>query len=306
MYLKDKTVLITGNGSFAKTMIERLLTTEVREVRVFSRNEENKWKTEKKFAKDGRVKMILGDITKYLQIYNACKKVDYVLHSAALKHVKTCEDFPIQAVDTNVNGSINVMQACIENNVERLVCLSTDKSSNASTCYGSTKYLMERVAKHIDSKNTTIVCTRYGNVLGSSGSVIPLFKQLREEGKPLTLTDPKMTRFFMPIKEAIDLVLYALKEGQNGDIIVHQDKAATVKMIADCISENQVVMGTSQLEKTDEALLTEQELNHSLKVGNFYIVRDGAIAENKFDKPLTSDNAERYDMKELKELIDAC
>ena len=298
----NTTILITGNGSFANAMIEKLLDTNIKELRVFSRNEEKKWATEKRFE-DKRLKMILGDITRYPQILEATRDVDYVFHSAALKHVKTCEDNPVLATEINVIGSINTMNACIVNKVKKLICLSTDKSANASTCYGATKYLMECIAKHIDNKETDIICTRYGNVLGSSGSVIPLFKKLKSEGKPLTITDPNMTRFFMPIESAIELCLYALQFGRHGDLIVHKDKGATVQMIADCISDKQVVMGVKQAEKTDECLLTERELNHSEDLGNFWRVREDIVSPIKYTGALTSDNCEKYLMSTLKKLI---
>ena len=302
---KDKTILITGNGSFAHAMIERLLTTDIKEIRIFSRNEKAQWETEKKYP-DKRIKLIIGDIREYNAIHEATKGVDYVLHSAALKHVPTCEKQPLEAIATNVIGSQNVMLACINNKVKKLVCLSTDKSANASTCYGATKYLMERLALGIDNKETEIMCTRYGNVLGSSGSVVPLFKKLRDENKPLTITDPNMTRFFMPIEEAVDLVLYALEKGEHGDLIVHRDKTATVQMIADCISDNQIVTGTRKAEKTDEALLTERELNHSIINDDYFIVREDITSDIEYLQPLTSDNGKRYDITELKELIDKC
>lgn len=305
MNFKDKTILITGNGSFAHAMIEYLLKTDIKEIKIYSRNEKNQWETEKKYQ-NKRIKLTIGDIREYNSIFEATKNVDYVIHSAALKHVPTCEKQPLEAIATNVTGSQNVILACINNKVKKLICLSTDKSANASTCYGATKYLMEKLAFGINNKDTEIICTRYGNVLGSSGSVVPLFKQLKNDNKPLTITDPNMTRFFMPISEAVDLVIYALENGEHGDLIVHRDKTATVQMVADCISNNQVVTGTRKTEKTDEALLTERELNHSKIVGDYYIVREDTTSEIEYKQSLTSDNATRYTMKELKELIERC
>jgi UDP-glucose 4-epimerase len=201
---------------------------------------------------------------------------------------------------------MNVMLASIENNVKKLVCLSTDKSANASTCYGATKYLMERLAIGIEHKNTDIVLTRYGNVLGSSGSVIPLFNRLKDEGKPLTITDPSMTRFVMDIGEAVDLVLYSLKHGKHGDLFTTKNKSATVKMIADCISDDQIIVGKTKAEKTDEALLTKIELNHSEDLGKYYRVNENISSPIFHTQPLTSDNAERFDMKELRRIINDC
>lgn len=306
MNFYNNKILITGNGTFAQAMIQRLLSydrDEVREVRVFSRNENKQWETMKTFD-DNRLNMIIGDIRDFVALKNAVRGVDYVIHTGALKHVAVCERQPIEAITTNVTGSMNVMLASIMTNVKKLVCLSTDKSANACTCYGATKYLMERLAIGIEHKNTDIVLTRYGNVLGSSGSVIPLFKRLRDEGKPLTITDPNMTRFVMPIYDAVDLVLYALEHGQHGDLFTTKNKTATVKMIADCISDNQVIVGRTKAEKTDEALLTKIELNHSEDLGKYYRVNENITSTKFYKTPLTSDNAERFELEELRRLID--
>ena len=306
MTYNNKIFLITGGtGSFGRSMTKRLIKLGAKEVRIFSRNEENQVDMKRKFN-DDRIKFILGDITEYSQLLEATKGVNYVFHAAAMKHVGTCEKQPLLAKRINVDGSINVMQACIENNVEKLICLSTDKSANASTTYGATKYLTECIALNIDSKNTDIILTRYGNVIGSSGSVIPYFKSLREQDKPLTINDPNATRFFMPMNDAIDLVLYALEHGKHKDMYVHENKGATVQMIADCISNNQVVIGTIQTEKTDEALLTERELNHSKKVDKYLLIREDIKSDIRYNYSLTSDNTEKYSMKELKRLIDEC
>jgi UDP-N-acetylglucosamine 4,6-dehydratase/5-epimerase len=304
-FFKDKTVFCTGNGSFAHAMINYLLKTEVKEIRIYSRNEEKQVETERKYL-DNRLTFILGDIRDYKTLHKALIGVDYCIHSGALKHVKKCEENPIEAKSINIDGSENVILACINNNVEKLVCLSTDKASNACTTYGTTKYMMERLIVGVDNKNTTITMTRYGNVAGSSGSVIPYFKQLASEGKPLTLTDPNMTRFYIPIEKAVDSVLYALEYGNHKDLIVYKSKSATVQQIADCISDNQVITGAVKSEKTDEALLTERELNHCIENGDFYIYNEDYISNKKYDKPLTSDNAIRYTQEELKELINRC
>lgn len=298
--------LITGNGTFTQAMIERLLTKkEVSLIRIFSRNENKQWQTYQKFNST-TLDMVIGDIRDKDSICEATKGMDYVIHAGALKHVSVCEKQPIEAIETNVNGSLNVMLASIENNVKKLVCLSTDKSANASTCYGATKYLMERLAIGITHKNTDIVLTRYGNVLGSSGSVVPLFKCLQEQNKPLTITDPNMTRFVMPISEAVDLVLYALEYGKHGDLFVTKNKSATVKMIADCISDNQIIIGKGKAEKTDEALLTKVELNHSEDLGNYYRINENIVSKKVYTTSLTSDNAEKFTMDELRRLINEC
>lgn len=302
---KDKVVLITGNGSFANAMIDRLLKEEIKEIRIYSRNEEKQVETERKY-KDKRLTFILGDIRDYNKLYKALEGVNYCIHTGALKHVKKCEENPLEAKSINIDGSENVMVACINRKVEKLCCLSTDKSANACTTYGATKYMMERLIVGIDNKDTIITMTRYGNVAGSSGSVIPYFKQLRDEGKALTLTDPKMTRFYIPIEKAVDSVIYALEKGKHKDLVIYKSKSATVQQIADCISDNQTVIGGVKSEKTDEALLTENELNKSIETDDFYIYNEDHEAMKKYDKPLTSDNAERYTNEELKELIDKC
>jgi len=303
--MKDKIVLITGNGSFANAMIKYLLKTEVKEIRVYSRNEEKQVESERKYQ-NTRLKFILGDIRDYKKLSEALKGVDYCIHTAALKHVKKCEENPLECFSINIDGTKNVINACIENNVEKLCCLSTDKAANACTTYGVSKYAGERIIVGVENKNTTITMTRYGNVAGSSGSVIPYFKQLASEGKPLTLTDPNMTRFYIPIEKAVDSVLYALEHGKHKDLVIYKSKSATVQQIADCISDNQVVIGAVKSEKTDEALLTERELNHSKELEDFYIYNEDYINEKVYTKSLTSDNAVRYTNEELRELINRC
>lgn len=302
---KDKIILITGNGSFSNAMIKYLLTTDVKEIRVYSRNEEKQVASERLYN-DSRLTFILGDIRDYKTLYQALKGVDYCIHTAALKHVKKCEENPLECFSINIDGTKNVINACIENKVQKLCCLSTDKAANACTTYGVSKYAGERIIVGVENKDTIITMTRYGNVAGSSGSVIPYFKQLASEGKPLTLTDPNMTRFYIPIEKAVESVLFALEHGKHKDLVIYKSKSATVQQIADCISDNQVVVGIIKSEKTDEALLTERELNHSKEVGDYYIYNEDYTNEKIYDKPLTSDNAKRYSMCELKELIDKC
>jgi UDP-N-acetylglucosamine 4,6-dehydratase/5-epimerase len=302
---KNKIVLCTGNGSFANAMIKYLLTTDIKEIRVYSRNEEKQVASERLYN-DSRLTFILGDIRDYKTLLEALKGVDYCLHTAALKHVKKCEENPLECFSINIDGTKNVINACIENKVQKLCCLSTDKAANACTTYGVSKYAGERIIVGVENKDTIITMTRYGNVAGSSGSVIPYFKQLASEGKPLTLTDPNMTRFYIPIEKAVESVLFALEHGKHKDLVIYKSKSATVQQIADCISDNQVVVGIIKSEKTDEALLTERELNHSKEVGDYYIYNEDYTNEKIYDKPLTSDNAKRYSMCELKELIDKC
>lgn len=303
--MKDKKILLTGNGSFANAMIDYLLKTDVKEIRVYSRNEEKQVASERKYN-DSRIKFILGDIRDYNLLYESLKGVDYCIHTAALKHVKKCEENPEECFSINIDGTRNVIMACINNNVPKLCCLSTDKAANACTTYGVSKYAGERFIVGVDNKNTTITMTRYGNVAGSSGSVIPYFKQLASEGKPLTLTDPNMTRFYIPIEKAVSSVLYALEHGNHKDLVIYKSKSATVQQIADCISDNQVIVGIVKSEKTDEALLTERELNHSKETEDYYIYNEDYENDSKYTEPLTSDNATRYTQEELKELIGRC
>lgn len=302
---KNKIVLCTGNGSFANAMIKYLLTTDVKEIRVYSRNEEKQVASERLYN-DKRLTFILGDIRDYKTLFEALKGVDYCLHTAALKHVKKCEENPLECFSINIDGTKNVINACIENKVQKLCCLSTDKAANACTTYGVSKYAGERIIVGVENKDTIITMTRYGNVAGSSGSVIPYFKQLASEGKPLTLTDPNMTRFYIPIEKAVESVLFALEHGKHKDLVIYKSKSATVQQIADCISDNQVVVGIVKSEKTDEALLTERELNHSKEVGDYYIYNEDYTNDRLYTEPLTSDNAKRYTQTELKELIDKC
>jgi len=293
--------LITGNGTFANAMIKKLLKTDVEEIRVLNRSEKSQLES-KMEHNDSRVKYIIGDIRDYDTMLSATNGVDYVLHSAAMKFIDKCEAFPLEAKRTNIDGSINVMLASIENKVKKVVLLSTDKATNATTIYGNTKMFMEMFAQCVDNKETSLITTRYGNVVGSNGSVIPIFKKLASEGKPLTITDRNITRFFMTIDEAIDLVLYALENGKHKDLFVFNNKSCTIGEIADCISSNQITTGLRCIEKTDEALLTINELNHSELIGNYYRVSKD-IENYTHDEPLTSDNAKRFTKKELTELI---
>lgn len=300
---ENQVFLITGNGSFAKAMIERLLTTNVKEVRIFSRNENAQVETRRKFQ-DSRVKMILGDIRDFNALRVALRGVDVVLHSAALKHIDLCEKQPTEAIKTNVLGSKNVLVASRLCGVKKVICLSTDKAANAETCYGSTKYLMEKMCFGIDHGEMCVIVTRYGNVLGSSGSVVPLFKKLAREGKPLPITDRAITRFFMPMSEAVDLVLFALNHAKNKEMVVHNCKSASVGEVADCISPNQTIIGLRCSEKTGEALLTVEELNRSeLFEDKYFIVRNDFTSKIHYTEPFTSDTCERFTPSELRELI---
>ena len=295
--------LITGNGSFTNGMTKRLLDMG-QEVVIFSRNEKNQVETKMKFNNE-KLSFVIGDVRDYEAIKEATIGIDYVLHAAAMKHIDKCEQFPLEAKKTNIDGSVNVINACIENKVKKVILLSTDKSANATTIYGLSKMFMEMYGKCVDNKDTEIISTRYGNVAGSNGSVIQIFKRLASEGKTLKITNPEITRFFMSLDEAIDLVLYALENGKQGDLFVFNNKTCSLQELADCISDNQEIVGLRCVEKIDEALLTTSELNHSEFKDDYFRVNNEIVCD-KYDKPLTSDNAEKFTKEELKDLIDKC
>ena len=285
---KDKTLLITGGtGSFGNAVLNRFLETDIKEIRVFSRDElkqdnmrhEYQAKYPDVFYK---LKFYIGDVRDINSIKNAMYGVDYVYHAAALKQVPSCEFFPIEAVKTNVLGTENVLTAAIECKVKRVVCLSTDKAAYPVNAMGTSKAMMEKVivakSRTVDPKKTSIMCTRYGNVLASRGSVVPLFINQIKEGNPLTLTEPSMTRFVMTLEEAVDLVLFAFENGESGDIFVQKAPACTIEVLAKAVKElfhadNELkVIGIRHGEKMYETLLTDEECVNAIDLGNFYRV----------------------------------
>ena len=285
---KDKTLLITGGtGSFGNAVLNRFLETDIKEIRVFSRDElkqdnmrhEYQAKYPNVFYK---LKFYIGDVRDINSIRNAMYGVDYVYHAAALKQVPSCEFFPIEAVKTNVLGTENVLTAAIECGVKRVVCLSTDKAAYPVNAMGTSKAMMEKVivakSRTVDPKKTSIMCTRYGNVLASRGSVVPLFINQIKEGNPLTLTEPSMTRFVMTLEEAVDLVLFAFENGESGDIFVQKAPACTIEILARAVKElfkadNEIkVIGIRHGEKMYETLLTDEECANAIDLGNFYRV----------------------------------
>ncbi|WP_279006667.1 nucleoside-diphosphate sugar epimerase/dehydratase [Thomasclavelia cocleata] len=285
---KDKTLLITGGtGSFGNAVLNRFLETDIKEIRVFSRDElkqdnmrhEYQAKYPDVFYK---LKFYIGDVRDISSIKNAMYGVDYVYHAAALKQVPSCEFFPIEAVKTNVLGTENVLTAAIECGVKRVVCLSTDKAAYPVNAMGTSKAMMEKVivakSRTVDPKKTSIMCTRYGNVLASRGSVVPLFINQIKEGNPLTLTEPSMTRFVMTLEEAVDLVLFAFENGESGDIFVQKAPACTIEILAKAVKElfkadNEIkVIGIRHGEKMYETLLTDEECANAIDLGNFYRV----------------------------------
>ncbi|EKF3310042.1 polysaccharide biosynthesis protein [Escherichia coli] len=276
-------LLITGGtGSFGNAVLDRFLNTDIFEIRIFSRDEKKQDDMRKKYASE-KIKYYIGDVRDYRSILNASRGVDYIFHAAALKQVPSCEFHPVEAVKTNVLGTENVLEAAITNEVSRVVCLSTDKAVYPINAMGISKAMMEKVMvakSRTVNPNKTVICgTRYGNVMASRGSVIPLFVDLIKAKKPLTITNPDMTRFMMTLEDAVDLVLYAFKNGDNGDIFVQKAPAATIQTLAVAITELMGVpdhkidiIGTRHGEKLYEALLSREEVLASVDLGDYYKV----------------------------------
>lgn len=300
-----KICIFGGSGSFGTAMTKKLLENENNEIIIFSRNEKLQFEHKEKIGKNKRVHYVVGDIRDYDRVYDILEGVDFVLLASAMKHIDKCEANPDECRKTNIDGCINVINASIERNVGKVVFLSTDKATNPSTIYGCSKLFVEMYCQCVDNKNTEIIRTRYGNVFGSNGSVAWIFEKLSKEGKKLTVTNPDMTRFFMSLEDAVDLVLTALVYGKHKDLWVYNNKACTIKEIADLFSDNQEVIGNRCEEKTDEALLTVNELNHSeLLEDKYYRVNDDIKNDYGYIKPFQSDNAERLTKEELQQLLD--
>lgn len=322
---KDKVLMITGGtGSFGNTVLKRFLSTEVREIRIFSRDE--KKQEEMRIAiNHPKLKFYIGDVRDYDSTHQAMKGVDYVFHAAALKQVPSCEFYPMEAVRTNVNGTENVMNAATANRVKRVVVLSTDKAVYPINAMGISKAMAEKlmVAKaRMQGASETVLCaTRYGNVMASRGSVIPLFVSQLKEGKPLTVTDPNMTRFLMSLEDSVDLVLYAFEHGKQGDIFVQKAPASTVADLAQAIKEvfnrNEPVrvIGTRHGEKLYESLISREEMAKAQDMGGYYRIpadnRDLNYAqyfsegEEKIShqEDYTSHNTERLNVAQVKKLL---
>ncbi len=321
---KDKILLITGGtGSFGNAVLDRFLTTDIKEIRVFSRDE-LKQDNMRKYYKNEKLKFYVGDVRDINSIYDAMNDVDYVFHAAALKQVPSCEFYPMQAVKTNIIGTENVLNAAIKSGVKKLVALSTDKAVYPINAMGVSKAMMERVivAKGRIEDSTMIACTRYGNVMASRGSVIPLFLNQIKNNTPITITDPDMTRFMMSLDQAIDLVIFAFKNGKSGDIFVQKAPAATIKMLAEVLSkitnrQNHPIktIGTRHGEKLYETLLTKEEMVKAVDMGDYYRIpvdnRD--LNYNKFfeegEEVITeageyhSHNTRRLNEKELSKML---
>ena len=319
--------LITGGtGSFGKTVTQFLLSKkETYEVRVFSRDETKQDLMRTQYMDDARVKFYIGDIRDYQSIKSALKGVDYVFHAAALKQVPSCEFFPMQAVQTNVQGSDNVLRAAIEQNVKRVVCLSTDKAVYPINAMGISKAMMEKVAqsyaRQLSEDETVISCVRYGNVMYSRGSVIPRFIEQIKENKPITITESTMTRFLMALPEAVDLVDYAFNHAKQGDIFVKKAPASTVEDLAQALKElfdsnvETKIIGMRHGEKLYETLASKEELTTAQDMGDYYRVHmdnrdlnyekyftDGNQEEINFDD-YHSHNTERLSVEQVKELL---
>lgn len=321
----NKVLLITGGtGSFGNTVLKRFLKTDVREIRIFSRDE--KKQEEMRIAlNNSKLKFYIGDVRDYASLDQAMKGVDYVFHAAALKQVPSCEFYPMEAVRTNVLGTENVMNAATANKVKRVVVLSTDKAVYPINAMGISKAMAEKlmVAKaRLQTEGDTIFCaTRYGNVMASRGSVIPLFVSQLREGKPLTVTDPNMTRFLMSLEDSVDLVLYAFENGRQGDIFVQKAPASTVADLAQALKElfdckNEVrVIGTRHGEKLYESLISREEMAHAEDMGGYYRIpadnRDLNYAKyfSEGEKEIsllddyTSHNTHRLDVEQIKRLL---
>ncbi|AMQ87969.1 polysaccharide biosynthesis protein [Marinobacter sp. LQ44] len=323
---RNKILLITGGtGSFGNAVLSRFLDTDIEEIRIFSRDEKKQDDMRKRYA-NPKLKFYIGDVRDYNSILNATRGVDFIFHAAALKQVPSCEFHPMEAVKTNVIGTENVLEAAIQNEVKRVVCLSTDKAVYPINAMGISKAMMEKVmvakSRNVNPDKTVICGTRYGNVMASRGSVIPLFVDQIRAGQSLTITDPNMTRFMMTLADAVDLVLYAFEHGSNGDLFVQKAPAATIETLARALTDlvgqpdhpiN--VIGTRHGEKLFEALLSREEMACAEDLGGYYRVppdlRDlnyGKFVEQGEEKishteDYNSHNTERLDVAGMQALL---
>ncbi|BFL72944.1 polysaccharide biosynthesis protein [Anaerococcus sp.] len=327
---EDKILMITGGtGSFGNVVLNRFLKTDIAEIRVFSRDEKKQDDMRHDFQVRmpdvaDKIKFYIGDVRDIESCRNAMRGVDYVFHAAALKQVPSCEFFPMEAVKTNVIGTDNVLTAAIEEGVDTVICLSTDKAAYPINAMGITKAIEEKVAiaKSRNSGNTKICCTRYGNVMCSRGSVIPLWIDQIKSGNPITVTEPSMTRFIMSLEEAVDLVMFAFESGKNGDLLIKKSPACTIKTQAEAVCElfggnkdDIKVIGIRHGEKMYETLLTNEECEKAVDMGDFYRVpadnrslnydkffRDGDSDRNTLTE-FNSNNTKMLNLEETKETI---
>ncbi len=323
---KDKVLLITGGtGSFGNAVLRRFLKTDIGEIRIFSRDEK-KQDDMRKIYNNPKLKFYIGDVRDYNSVMDVMRGVDFVFHAAALKQVPSCEFYPVQAVYTNILGTENVLNAAIASKVKKVVCLSTDKAAYPINAMGMSKALMEKVivakGRNLKDDETTICLTRYGNVMASRGSVIPLFIDQVRHGKPITVTDPNMTRFMMSLDQAVDLVLFAFKNGKNGDLFIQKSPAATIEVLAHAMKdilrrpEHEVkIIGTRHGEKLYEVLMTKEEKVRAIDMGEYFRVpadgrdlnyskyfEDGQEVITQADE-YNSHNTYRLNEEELKKMI---
>ncbi len=322
---KGKTLLITGGtGSFGNAVLSRFLDMDIREIRIFSRDEKKQDDMRRHYNND-KIKFYIGDVRDIQSVRNAMHDVDYIFHAAALKQVPSCEFFPIEAVNTNVLGTNNVLTAAIDAGVRKVICLSTDKAVYPVNAMGTSKAMMEKVfiaKSRTVSPDKTIICgTRYGNVMCSRGSVIPLFIEQIKNGQPLTVTEPDMTRFIMSLEEAVELVLFAFEHAQSGDIMVQKAPACTIGVLAEAVkqlfhADNPIkIIGIRHGEKMYETLLSNEECAHAIDMGNFYRVpadnRDLNYAKYFVDgntqrthiRELTSDETDLLSVEQVKQIL---
>lgn len=328
---KDKTLLITGGtGSFGNAVLNRFLDTDIKEIRVFSRDEKKqddmRHEYQAKYPEvSNKIKFYIGDVRDIQSVKNAMHGVDYIFHAAALKQVPSCEFFPIEAVKTNVLGTENVLTAAVEAGVKKIICLSTDKAAYPVNAMGTSKAMMEKVivakARTVSPDKTSICCTRYGNVLCSRGSVIPLWIEQIKAGNPITITEPSMTRFVMSLEEAVELVVFAFQNAESGDIMVQKAPACTIEVLAQAVkelfhSEEEIkVIGIRHGEKMYETLLTNEECANAIDMGNFYRVpcdkrdlnydkyfKDGDVERNKLTE-FNSSNTDLWNVEQVKEKL---
>jgi UDP-glucose 4-epimerase len=310
----NKTLLITGGtGSFGNAVLNRFLSTDVKEIRILSRDEKKQDDMRRDFQTKmpqvaDKIKFFIGDVRDIASVKNAMHGVDFIFHAAALKQVPSCEFFPLEAVKTNVLGTDNVLTAAIEEGVRSVICLSTDKAAYPVNAMGTSKAMMEKVivakSRTVSPEKTKICCTRYGNVMCSRGSVIPLWIEQIKAGRPITITDANMTRFIMSLEEAVDLVLFAFQNGVSGDILVQKAPACTIATLARAVkelfgSEDEIkVIGIRHGEKMYETLLTNEECAHATDMGNFYRVPCDSRDLN-YDKYFTQGDANRAKLSEF-------
>ncbi len=327
---KDKILLVTGGtGSFGNTIVRRFLTTDIKEIRIVSRDEKKQDDMRHYYQENykdyaSKLKFYIGDVRDYNSIVGAFRGVDYVFHAAALKQVPSCEFYPMEAVKTNIIGSNNVISACLENHIKKAIFLSTDKAAYPVNAMGMTKALMEKNviarSRQMGEGDPVLCLTRYGNVMASRGSVIPLFCEQIEQGKSLTITDPNMTRFMMTLNDAVDLVLFAFKNGRQGDLFVQKAPAATIQTLAEAVLDlkqsdvGYKIIGPRHGEKLYEILVTKEEMVRAEDMGDFFRVSADSRDLNydnlergnsliKLEGEYHSHNTKRLDVEEMKQLL---